>query len=237
MMALLELKNLEAWYGSLHILHGVNIQIKQGDLVSIIGPNGAGKSTTLKAIFNLVPKRTGEIRFNGTSITALRPDQLIREGIAYVPQGRSVFPSLSVDDNLVLGAYTRKDDYRADLQAIYEKFPRLHERRKQRAGLLSGGEQQMLSIGRALMTKPKLLLLDEPSLGLDPKIKKLIFDKIVSLKEDGITVLTVEQNARLSLSVSDYAYVLELGKNKLEGTGKKLLHDKRVQHLYLGGAI
>ena len=236
-MSLLHIRNLQAWYGPLHILHDVSLDLKQGTLVSIIGPNGAGKSTALKAIFNLVPKRTGEIQLNGKSITALRPDQLIREGIAYVPQGRSVFPSLSVEENLQLGAYTRKDDWQDDLASIYQRFPKLHERRKQRAGLLSGGEQQMVSIGRALMTKPKLLLLDEPSLGLDPKIKKLIFDKIVSLKEEGITVLTVEQNAKLSLSVSDYAYVLELGKNKLEGTGKALLHDTRVQHLYLGGAI
>ena len=236
-MALLTIKNLQAWYGRLQILHGVNMEIKQGDLVSVIGPNGAGKSTALKAIFNLVPKRTGEIIFEGISITNLRPDQLIRQGIAYVPQGRSVFPSLSVEENLQLGAYTRKDDWQPDLHAVYQKFPKLHERRKQRAGLLSGGEQQMLSIGRALMTKPKLLLLDEPSLGLDPKIKKLIFDKIAELNHDGLTVLTVEQNARLSLSVSDYAYVLELGKNKLEGTGKALLKDKRVQHLYLGGVV
>jgi len=235
---ILALEDLNAWYGKVQILHGVNIHVNQGEVVSIIGPNGAGKSTCLKSVFGLVGKRTGTIHFCGTSITDLPTDKIVKLGISFVPQGRSVFPSLTVLENLELGAYIRKDDIQSDLNDVLEKFPRLKERQHQKAGLLSGGEQQMLAIGRALMTKPKLMLLDEPSLGLSPKTKQLIFEKIVEInRTEGISMLIVEQNARLSLSLSDRAYVLELGRNKLSGAGKDLLHDKRVQHLYLGGVV
>lgn len=234
----LEISNLNAWYGKVQILHDVNIHVSQGEVVSVIGPNGAGKSTCLKSVFGLVGKRTGSIHFYGTPITTLPADKIVKQGISFVPQGRSIFPSLTVLENLELGAYIRNDDIQADLTYVLEKFPRLKERQHQKAGLLSGGEQQMLAIGRALMVKPKLMLLDEPSLGLSPKTKQLIFEKIIEInRTEKIAMLIVEQNARLSLSLSDRAYVLELGRNKLSGTGKELLHDKRVQHLYLGGAV
>ncbi len=234
---ILDIQNLDASYGKLQILHGVHLKVYTGEIVSIIGPNGAGKSTLLKSVFGLIRQRCGEIMFQGKNIMPLRPEQIVRKGITFVPQGRSVFPSLTVLENLKLGAYIRKDDLSADLKKVFEKFPRLRERQHQKAGLLSGGEQQMLAIGRALMVKPKLILLDEPSLGLSPKTKQLIFEKIVEInKADGVSVLVVEQNARLSLKLSDRAYVLELGKNKLEGRGKDLLHDEKVGHLYLGGA-
>jgi len=233
---ILEIKNLEAAYGKLEILHGVNMKVYPGEIVSIIGPNGAGKSTALKSVFGLLKQRKGEIIFDGKNIMKLRPEQIVREGITFVPQGRSVFPSLTVLENLKLGAYIRTDDITMDIEAVFRKFPRLKERQDQKAGLLSGGEQQMVSIGRALMVKPKLILLDEPSLGLSPKMKQLIFEKIVEInKADGVSVLVVEQNARLSLKLSDRAYVLELGRNKLEGKGTDLLHDEKVKHLYLGG--
>ena len=205
--------------------------------MSIIGPNGAGKSTVLKNVFGIVAKRKGSILFENKNIIKMKPNEIVKIGISYVPQGRSVFPTLTVQENLQLGAFIRKDAIESDLNKIYEKFPILEERKNQKAGLLSGGEQQMVAIGRALMLKPKLMLLDEPSLGLSPKIKKEIFEKIKEIRDSGVTILLVEQNARMALEMSDRAYVLETGRNKLEGTGKELLKDKRVQHLYLGGAI
>lgn len=233
---ILEIKKLEASYGKLQILHGIDMKVYSGEIVSIIGPNGAGKSTALKSVFGLIRQRKGDILFQGKDIMKLRPEQIVREGITFVPQGRSVFAGLTVLENLKLGAYIRTDDISQDIKRVFEKFPLLRERQHQKAGLLSGGEQQMVAIGRALMVKPKLILLDEPSLGLSPKMKQLIFEKIVEInKTDGVSVLVVEQNARLSLKLSDRAYVLELGRNKLEGPGKKLLHDEKVRHLYLGG--
>ncbi len=236
-MNILEISNLESWYGKVQILHGVHMKVPNGSMVSVIGPNGAGKSTVLKNVFGLVEKRKGSIMFEGKEIIKRRPEDIVRLGISYVPQGRSVFPSLTVQENLELGAYIRSDATEKDVQEIYEKFPRLKERKQQRAGLLSGGEQQMVSIGRALMLQPKLMLLDEPSLGLSPQVKKLIFEKVKEINEAGVTILVVEQNARMSLEYADYAYVLETGENKLEGQGKKLVKDPRVQHLYLGGVI
>ncbi len=232
---ILHINHLEAGYGKLPILHGVNMQVTRGEIVSLIGPNGAGKSTVLKSIFGLT-KRTGEILFHGKNIIHLSPEEIARLGISYVPQGRSVFSSLTVEENLQLGGYL-KNKIDETLLKIYTLFPRLQERRNIKAGLLSGGEQQMVSIGRALMGEPQLLLLDEPSLGLSPQVKRMIFATIQEIRRLGITIFMVEQNARMALAVSDRAYVLENGKNKLEGKGKDLLQDKRVQHLYLGGIV
>lgn len=233
---LLEIRNLESWYGPVQVLFDVHLKIYPGEMVCIIGPNGAGKSTILKNVFGLIKKNKGDILLDNKHIRKYSPDKVVRQGVSFVPQGRSVFPNLTVKENLELGAYIRKDDISEDLKAVFEKFPRLKERQKQKAGLLSGGEQQMVALGRALMIKPKLLLLDEPSLGLSPQVKQLIFEKIVEInRKEGITVLVVEQNARLSLALSNYAYVLDLGKNRLEGKGRKLLKDKRIGKLYLGG--
>lgn len=236
-MKILQIQNLESWYAKIQILHSVNLYVNKNEIVSIIGPNGAGKSTVLKSIFGLVKKRKGSIAFENKNIINMQPNEIVNMGISYVPQGRSVFTTLTVQENLQLGAYIRKDKFENDLNLIYNKFPILKERKNQKAGLLSGGEQQMVAIGRALMLKPKLILLDEPSLGLSPKIKRDIFEKIQEIRDSGVTVLLVEQNARMALEMSDRAYVLETGKNKLEGAGKELLKDKRVQHLYLGGVI
>lgn len=235
---LLEIKNLSAWYGPLQILHTVEMHVNRGEIVSIIGPNGAGKSTTLKSIVGFVEKKEGTILFHGENITKIATDALVSKGLCYVPQGRSIFPSLTVLENIEIGAYTRTDqkEIKKDSENVLEFFPQLEKQLKTRAGLLSGGEQQLVSLARALMMHPELMLLDEPSLGLSPQMKRLIFEKIVEInKTKGVTMLIVEQNAKLTLELSDRAYVLELGKNRLEGTGKDLLHDKRVQHLYLGG--
>jgi len=213
----------------------VNLKVKKGELVSLIGPNGAGKSTVLKSIFGLVTKAEGEILYWDENIINLRTDQVVKRGICFVPQGRSIFPSLTVLENIQLGAYIRKDDISEDLEKIFTRFPSLEERKHLKAGLLSGGEQQMVSLGRALMLKPKLLLLDEPSLGLSHKLKREIFAKIKEIAKSGTTVLMVEQNAHLALALSDRTYVLETGKNRLEGKSSDLLKNKEVQKLYLGG--
>jgi ABC-type branched-subunit amino acid transport system ATPase component len=232
---LLTIKDLDSWYGRLQVLHTVKMHIDPGEIVSIIGPNGAGKSTILKNIFGLVEKRNGKIFFEGKSIMKKKPENITRLGITYVPQGRSVFPNLTVHENLEMGGFIRNDDISEDIEYVYKKFPRLAERKNQKAGLLSGGEQQMVAIGRALMLKPKLLLLDEPSLGLSPQMKSLIFEKIIEINKDGVAMFIVEQNAKMSLKISNRAYVLELGKNKLQGTGKDMLKNKDVAKLYLGG--
>ena len=234
-MKLLDIRNLDAWYGKVQILDKVSIHMDRGEIVSIIGPNGAGKSTLLKSIFGLVTKRRGVIAFRGKEISKVKTSSIVRKGICYVPQGRSVFPSLTVKENLEMGSFIRQKGMKKRLDDVFEKFPMLKQRKNQKAGLLSGGEQQMVALGRALMLRPRLLLLDEPSLGLSPRIKKQIFDKVREVNDEGISVLIVEQNAKMSLQMSDRAYVLETGKNKLEGEGKKLLNDKRVQKLYLGG--
>jgi len=231
----LEISKLESWYGEVQILFDVDMEIKEGEMIALIGPNGAGKSTVLKNVFGLIEKNKGSITFEGKSITKLRPHEIVKQGISYVPQGRSIFPSLTVQENLELGAYIYDKDLKKDLNYVYDKFPRLKERKSQNAGLLSGGEQQMVALGRGLMLSPKLMLLDEPSLGLSPQMKKVIFDKIIEINKTGVTILMVEQNARMAMELCNRVYILELGKNKLEGTGKKLLKDKRVQKLYLGG--
>ncbi|PYN03457.1 MAG: ABC transporter ATP-binding protein [Candidatus Rokuibacteriota bacterium] len=221
----------------LDILHGVSLTVAPGEIVSIIGPNGAGKSTAFKAIVGLLRPRAGSVVFNGAEITGLRPDLVLRRGLAYVPQGRIVFPQMTVLENLEMGAYTVRDEARiADaLERVYALFPILRERHGQKAGTMSGGEQQMVAIARALMTAPRLILLDEPSLGLSPKFVALIFDRLVEMKRAGYTLALVEQNAARALAIADRGYVLELGKNRLEGRGAALLADPEVKRLYLGG--
>jgi ABC-type branched-subunit amino acid transport system ATPase component len=206
-------------------------------MVCIIGPNGAGKSTALKCITGILRPLSGQILFAGKELLSLRPDQVLSHGLAYVPQGRIVFPQMTVMENLELGAYIEKIPARARtaLERVYALFPILTERRDQKAGTLSGGEQQMLAIGRALMTEPRMILLDEPSLGLSPKFVTLIYEKLAAMKQQGYTLLVVEQNAVKALSVADRGYVLELGRNRFAGTGLTLLHDPEVKRLYLGG--
>jgi ABC-type branched-subunit amino acid transport system ATPase component len=234
---LLAVEDLRAGYGRFPILHGVSLAVWPQELVSIIGPNGAGKSTAFKVIVGLLRPEHGQVRFDGESIAGLRPDEILRRGLAYVPQGRIVFPQMTVLENLEMGAYLERDRGRIAeaLGRVYELFPVLSQRRRQRAGTLSGGEQQMLAIGRALMTHPRLVLLDEPSLGLSPKFLGIIFDKIAELKASGTTMMIVEQNAAKALAVADRGYVLELGRNRFEGPGPALLVDPDVKRLYLGG--
>lgn len=234
---LLVAHTITAGYGRMDILHEVSLDVSAGEIVSIIGPNGAGKSTAFKAMIGLLRPRTGRVLFNGQDITGLRPDLVLRRGLAYVPQGRIVFPQMTVLENLEMGAYTVRDARRiADaLEAVYALFPILSERRRQRAGTMSGGEQQMVAIARALMTRPTLILLDEPSLGLSPKFVTLIFDKLVEMKRAGYTLMVVEQNAARALAIADRGYVLELGRNRFEGSGAALLADPEVKRLYLGG--
>ncbi|HEU5190472.1 MAG TPA: ABC transporter ATP-binding protein [Methylomirabilota bacterium] len=219
------------------ILHDVTFIVTPGELVAVIGPNGAGKSTAFKVIVGFLKPTEGRVLFDGDDITGLRPDQVLRRGLAYVPQGRIVFPQMTVLENLEMGAYIERDarKIRDSLDQVYALFPVLAERRQQKAGTMSGGEQQMVAIGRALMTHPKLVLLDEPSLGLSPKYVALIFEKLVEMKKSGYTLMVVEQNAAKALSVADRGYVLELGHNRFDGAGQTLLVDPEVKRLYLGG--
>ena len=234
---LLRAEALTAGYGKMAILHDVTMIVTPGELVAVIGPNGAGKSTTFKVIVGFLKPTEGRVLFDGDDITGLRPDQVLRRGLAYVPQGRIVFPHMTVLENLEMGAYIERDPRKIKeaLDRVYALFPILAERRHQRAGTMSGGEQQMVAIGRALMTHPKLVLLDEPSLGLSPKYVALIFDKLVEMKKGGYTLMVVEQNAAKALSVADRGYVLELGRNRFDGSGRTLLTDPEVKRLYLGG--
>ncbi|HEU5320513.1 MAG TPA: ABC transporter ATP-binding protein [Methylomirabilota bacterium] len=235
--ALLVAERLTAGYGRLDILHDVSLAVHAGEMVSIIGPNGAGKSTAFKTIVGFLRPRTGRVLFDGADLVGLRPDLVLRRGLAYVPQGRIVFPQMTVLENLEMGAYIERDPARvaAALERVFALFPILAERRRQKAGTMSGGEQQMVAIGRALMTTPRLILLDEPSLGLSPRFVTLIFDKLVEMKAAGYTLMLVEQNAARALAVADRAYVLELGRNRFEGAGRQLLADPEVKRLYLGG--
>ena len=234
---LLRAEAMTAGYGKMPILHEVSLIIAPGELVAVIGPNGAGKSTTFKVIVGFLKPTQGRVLFDGDDITGLRPDQVLRRGLAYVPQGRIVFPQMTVLENLEMGGYTERNPVRIReaLERVYALFPILAERRHQKAGTMSGGEQQMVAIGRALMTTPKLVLLDEPSLGLSPKYVSLIFQKLVEMKRAGYTLMLVEQNAAKALSVADRGYVLELGRNRFEGSGRTLLDDPEVKRLYLGG--
>ena len=234
---LLHALSLTAGYGKMPILHGVTLEVRQGELVSVIGPNGAGKSTAFKTIVGFLRPTNGRVVFQGRDITGLRPHQVLQIGLAYVPQGRIVFPQMTVLENLEMGAYIERDPrrIREALERVYALFPILAERRHQRAGTMSGGEQQMVAIGRALMTTPKLVLLDEPSLGLAPRLVSLIFERLTDMKRAGYTLMVVEQNAARALAVADRGYVLELGRNRFEGTGQSLLRDPEVKRLYLGG--
>jgi ABC-type branched-subunit amino acid transport system ATPase component len=235
--ALLLAEHITAGYGRIDILHDVTLAVRPGEIVSIIGPNGAGKSTSFKAIVGFLRPRRGRIVFNGEEITGLRPDLVLRRGLAYVPQGRIVFPQMTVLENLEMGGFIERDRKRiaAALERVYALFPILSERRRQKAGTMSGGEQQMVAMGRALMTDPRLILLDEPSLGLAPKFVALIFEKLVAMKASGYTLMLVEQNAARALAIADRGYVLELGHNRFEGSGPQLLTDPDVKRLYLGG--
>ena len=235
--SLLRAESLTAGYGKMPILHGVTLEVRQGEMVSVIGPNGAGKSTAFKTIVGFLRPSDGRVVFDGQDITGLRPDQVLHRGLAYVPQGRIVFPQMTVLENLEMGAYIERDGrrIREALERVYALFPILAARRRQRAGTMSGGEQQMVAIGRALMTTPKLVLLDEPSLGLAPKFVSIIFERLTEMKRAGYTLMVVEQNAARALAVADRGYVLELGKNRFEGTGDALLGDPEVKRLYLGG--
>ena len=233
---ILSISALAAGYGKSEVLHGVSMEIGTGEIVTMVGANGAGKSTTLRSIFGLTDIRSGTIKFKGRNITGLRPHRVATLGLALVPQERSVFPSLTVQENLEMGGYTVKGDVlREHTEKIFDRFPRLKERYRQRAGTLSGGERQMLAIGRGLMTEPELLMLDEPSLGLAPLVVEAVFEQIRFIHEGGTTVFLVEQNARRALSIADRAYVLELGQIRHQGSGQELLDDPEVQRAYLGG--
>jgi ABC-type branched-subunit amino acid transport system ATPase component len=234
---LLRAEGMTAGYGKMAILHDVTLEVRPGEMVSVIGPNGAGKSTAFKTIVGFLRPTSGRVVFDGQDIAGLRPDQVLVRGLAYVPQGRIVFPQMTVLENLEMGAYIERDGtrIRQALDRVCALFPILGERRSQTAGTMSGGEQQMVAIGRALMTTPKLIMLDEPSLGLAPKFVTLIFDKLTEMKRAGFTLMVVEQNAARALAVADRGYVLELGRNRFEGTGEALLADPEVKRLYLGG--
>ena len=235
---MLEIKNLVVGYGAINALHGISLSVKPGSIVTLIGATGAGKTTTLKAISGLLKPRSGEIIYDGKNIAGLPPHQIVKLGLSHVPEGRMIFANLTVLENLQLGAYlqTDKQVVRQEFEHVLSLFPRLSEREKQIAGTLSGGEQQMLAIGRALMTKPKLLLLDEPSLGLAPLLVKTIFEKIVEVnRQQGLTILLVEQNANLALGISHFGYVLETGKIILQDDYAALRQNPQVRNAYLGG--
>lgn len=232
---MLEISDLNVYYGAIHAVKGVRFSVKKGSIVSLIGSNGAGKSTILKTISKLIPSRSGTISFLDEPTERLVAHQIVEKGISHVPEGRRVFPGLTVLENLEMGAYVRKDrkDITTDLNRVFNHFPRLKERKQQLAGTLSGGEQQMLAMGRALMSKPKILLLDEPSMGLAPRLVDLIFEIIEEINREGTTILLVEQNASRALNISDYGYVLETGKILTEGIAKDLLENPKVIEAYL----
>jgi branched-chain amino acid transport system ATP-binding protein len=238
---LLEVKDINTYYGNIHALKGVSLHVDQGEIVTVIGANGAGKTTLLNSISGVLHSRTGEILFNGHAISKLSPDKVVHLGISQVPERRQVFSTLNVLDNLLLGAYLRhgrdpKEEIHKDLDFVFEIFPILKDRQKQMGGTLSGGEQQMLALGRGLMAKPELLLLDEPSLGLAPLLVREIFRVSAELREHGTTLLLVEQNAKAALNLADRGYVMDTGSVVLEGTSDELLSDERVQEAYLGGS-
>jgi ABC-type branched-subunit amino acid transport system ATPase component len=232
---LLKVERVTGGYGDMEVLREVSIEVNEGEIVSIIGPNGAGKSTLMKTIFGLLRPWKGHILFNGEEITGLEPDRIVRRGLCYVPQLENVFPSLTVQENLEMGAFILDGDITDRLERVYQLFPLLKERRKQRVGKMSGGERQMVAMGRALMLDPKLLLLDEPSAGLAPKLVEMIFEKIIEINKSGVAILIVEQNAKKSLELAHRGYVLANGQNRFEGTGKELLNNPDVGRLYLGG--
>ena len=231
---ILEIRDLEVSYGGIKAVKGISFDVNEGEIVTLIGANGAGKSTTLKSIAGLVKPHSASILFEGQELVGKTPDQIVKSGITLVPEGRRVFPNLTVKENLKIGAYLRNDDLDADFGYVYGLFPRLREREWQLAGTLSGGEQQILAVGRALMSRPKFIMMDEPSLGLAPLVVKDIFSIIKTINKQGITVLLIEQNANMALQVADKAYVLETGVITMSGTGAELLADPKVREAYLG---
>jgi branched-chain amino acid transport system ATP-binding protein len=235
-MALLEVENLHVSYGAIVALRGISFQVQAGQVVSLIGANGAGKSTTINTLSGLIKPRKGAIRFDGHDLAGWRADRVARQGLIQVPEGRQIIATLTVQENLEMGAYLRKDQdaVRRDIEAVFERFPRLKERRRQKAGSLSGGEQQMLAVGRALLASPRLLMLDEPSMGLAPLLVNEIFEIIRSIKDEGKTILLVEQNARKALEIADYAYVLERGQIVHAGPAADLRQDQAIIKAYLG---
>jgi len=233
---MLKVENINVYYSdTIRAAKDISFEVKQGEIVSLVGANGAGKSTVLKTISGLLRSRTGSISFCGEDITKTDVHKIVKMGLAHVPEGRRVFANMTVEENLDMGAYTTEGDTKGLMENVYERFPRLYERRRQTAGTLSGGEQQMLAMGRALMSKPKLLMLDEPSMGLSPLLVDQVFEIIKDINRDGTTILLVEQNAKKSLEISDRAYVLENGKIVLSGTGKELSESEMVRKAYLGG--
>jgi len=237
-MPLLDVRDLRAGYGAITAVKGITLHVDEGEIVTLIGSNGAGKSTTLRAISGVIRPRGGQVTFAGQRIDRLQPHAIVRLGLSHAPEGRGIFHSLTVYENLLMGAYTRSDaaELQADLERVYRLFPRLKERLRQPGGTLSGGEQQMLAIGRALMARPRLLLLDEPSMGLSPVLVETIFETIQSIRREGATVLLVEQNALMALEIADRAYVIESGEITLSGTGAELSRDDSVRRAYLGEA-
>lgn len=236
-MALLEVHDLEVNYGVIRAIKGISFEVNEGEIVTLIGANGAGKTTTMQSTVGLIPKKSGKVIFNGQDITKTPCHKIVKLGMTQVPEGRRIFQELSVYENLLMGAYSMKDksSFKADIESVYTRFPRLFERKNQIAGTLSGGEQQMLAMGRAIMSHPKLLMLDEPSMGLSPLLVDQVFDIIKEINKDGTTILLVEQNAGKSLAISDRAYVLENGEIVLSGTGKELSESEMVKKAYLGG--
>ena len=231
---MLTVQDLHVNYGAVHALNGVSLTVQDGEIVSLIGANGAGKTTTLRTITGLEKAASGSITFDGVDLRKTEPSKIITHKLAHVPEGRHIFPTMTVEENLEMGAYTDPTDQDKTMEEVYQRFPRLRERRRQLAGTLSGGEQQMLAVGRALMSKPKMILMDEPSMGLSPLLVKEIFDIIREVNAQGITILLVEQNARMALSISHRAYVLETGTISIQGDAKDLLNDPRVKKAYLG---
>lgn len=235
-MAMLEVKDLQVYYGVIQALKGISFEVNQGEVIALIGANGAGKTTTLQTLTGIIPSKAGKISFEGKDITKTPAHKIVEMGMAHVPEGRRVFADMTVYENLLMGAYTRKDknEISQSLENVYKRFPRLKERKNQRAGTLSGGEQQMLAMGRALMSKPRIILMDEPSMGLSPIFVNEIFDIIKEVSEGGTTVLLVEQNAKKALSIADRAYVMETGNITLSGKAEDLLNNESVQKAYLG---
>ena len=232
---LLKAENIISGYGDMEVLHGVNLTVQQDEIVTIIGPNGAGKSTLMKTIFGLLKPTEGTIEFNGKNITSMAPDRIVRQGLAYVPQVENVFPSMTIQENLEMGAFILGGDLRNRLQRVYELFPALTSRKRVRVGKMSGGERQMVAMGRALMLDPKLLLLDEPSAALAPNLTAMIFDQIVAINQEGVAILIVEQNAKESLKLSHRGCVMAAGVKCFEGSGPQLLENEDIGRLYLGG--
>lgn len=234
-MPLLAIENVVAGYGEMQVLKGVSLRVEEGEIVSIVGPNGAGKSTVMKLVFGLLKPWEGRVRFDGDDISGMPPERIVRRGLCYVPQVENVFPTLTVEENLEMGAFILDGPIVERKERVFELFPRLAERRRQRAGKMSGGERQMVAMGRALMLDPKLLMLDEPSAGLAPLLVDMIFEKVADINRSGVAILMVEQNARKSLELAHRGYVLATGQNQVEGPGRELLADPEVARLYLGG--